>query len=688
MIDSVIEDFKTIYKNCEGHFEGFKPRYEQRKMSFEIATSLCDDRGVVVCEAGTGVGKSFGYMMPAITIAKKQDKKVIISTATIALQEQVLNKDLPLFQKVSPTEFTYALAKGRSNYACTEKIHQELEAVEQVGGMDMVSNDHELHQLNVMLSKLKNNTWNGERSTWPSKVSDKLWDSIKSDNHSCKKSNKAHADCAFIKAREELLHCDVIVANHSLVLADLAIAEGGGAILPEADNCIYVFDEGHHLRKIALDSVSGQFGIGGTLDFNDSVRKSMIRWHKKTTTEEALKPIIPDLDRADSLTHDLDNVLKSLDMHFRSNPALFDNSTYIMRELHQAELDWYNEIHTLVGSLRKALTKQSSLVEKLLEDEKVNDTKEMEQVVSDLSFYVGRYDNITAVLDLLLGKTTEKVVAKWASQTERGFHVNASPTDASHTMQRLIWDHADKVVITSATLSALGNFELYKSEVGLPEDAKAFSLGSPFDYPNVSELYLPPVKINPQQQDVFTDYLSTDMFDTYIKGQTATLVLFSSYWQMNKVKDKIAPIVEKAGYKIQCQGDTSKERMLKNHREYIAKGIPSILMGTGSFSEGLDLPRDLLENVVITKLPFGTPNDPVSLIHSEHVQKNGGKPFFDITLPEASRQLIQAVGRLIRTVDDSGRVIILDNRMTTKGYGRQLLGCLPPFKVIKGYPAN
>lgn len=698
MLDAVINQIKQTQDNLATMFEGYAPREQQRRMIFEIVkANLQPDGGVVVCEAGTGVGKSLGYLMSAVPTALQLGKKVVISTATIALQEQLINKDLPLFKKAFPQNFTYELAKGRANYVCEHSLIDLINEVESFGGFQGLKADSELHIINELYEALKDGSWDGERDTFYKRIPDAQWDKMKSDPHRCTK--KEHANCPFHQAREALISCDVIVANHALVISDLSIQAGGGVILPEAAGAIYVFDEAHHLPKIARESASGYYSLSGSMDLFDSITKSMHRFLKKAIHDENYEKAV---DPANQICETMDSLLmtfKDYAQHYQRNSQLFDSDgQHLIRQLSQQEEMWQKDIKTTSNAARDKLRKIINQVSKKLDDEMFvtsEDKKFAQQVVTDCAFYESRMENIATVADLFLNEDETLLVAMWATHAEgKGFAIHASPVDSARTLHELLWEHAKNVVLTSATLASLSkskemkmDFELYKMEAGVPDGAKAFMLGSPFDYPNVATLYLPTdAKISPKNQDMFTKFLQREMFRDYIEGQSSTLVLFSSYWQMREVKAELQKICDKHGYMLQCQGDAPKEKILANHREFVKSGTPSILMGTGSFSEGLDLPRELLVNVIITKIPFGTPTDPVSVIYSENLQSQGRNPFVEISLPDASRQLIQAAGRLIRTVEDTGRVIILDNRMVNAFYGERLLGALPPFKVVYGNP--
>lgn len=689
-----VDEIKKIFSNLEITLEGFAPREEQKRMIFEIAKSLTQEsNGVVVCEAGTGVGKSLGYLISTIPIALKQDKKVIISTATIALQEQLINKDIPLFAKVFDKHITYELAKGRGNYICQQSLYErigEIESTMPLFGLKKGSDNHLIHE---MFKAYQNKTWDGERATYKTAIPDPIWQSLQSDPHRCNK--KDHPSCPFHLARDKLSNCDIIVANHALVISDLSIMAGGGAILPPADQTIYVFDEAHHLPKIAREAVSGSFSITPSIEIGSGISSAMSKHIKKSVDVEHFNKQLSKTnpEKLKATLEDMETDLKSVANYYLNSPTSFEDGVYLARDPKSAELDLLN---TLLGTTNKVHREIASLNRRLGElipdglYDTEGDKEKIQQAISDFKFFQQRLDNIESVLTDFVKANNDRSMAKWVTHhQQKGFSVHTSPVDAAKTLKELLWDHAEQVILTSATLASLSskppyklNIDLYRRESGLPNHALSVLLGSPFDYPNVSTLHLPrEIDVSPKEKDAFTHFLQDDLFPKYIEGQTATLVLFSSYWQMNDVYEQIKNRVTSSGYEIQQQGEKSKEAILLHHKQCIDEGKPSILFGTGSFAEGLDLPRKLLTNVIITKLPFGMPSDPVSIFHTEYIEKQGGNSFFDISLPDTSRQLIQAVGRLIRTKDDKGRIIILDNRMTKASYGPRLRQVLPPFKI-------
>lgn len=265
--------------------------------------------------------------------------------------------------------------------------------------------------------------------------------------------------------------------------------------------------------------------------------------------------------------------------------------------------------------------------------------------------------------------------------------MNVSPLEVGWQLDQQIWSRCVGAVLVSATMRALNSFSFFSHQAGISQKAEDgvqfLALASPFDYQNQAELIVPAMKYEPQAPQ-FTDYL-IEILPKIIEENKANLVLFSSYWQMNKVAEALATDFVKKSWALQVQGDTSRTEILKKHKKLIDQGKTSVLFGTGSFSEGLDLPGELLENLVITKIPFGVPTSPVEQAHSEYIESRGGNPFMQITVPDASKKLIQSVGRLLRKERDSGKVTILDRRIVTKRYGKSLLDSLPPFKRTINY---
>ncbi|MEZ9876071.1 ATP-dependent DNA helicase DinG [Vibrio breoganii] len=679
------EAIRHSYKNLHDQLDNFIPRRAQNYLVAEITKTLCGDyhksNRLIVAEAGTGIGKSLAYLMAAIPVAKFSSRKVVISTATVALQEQLINKDLPLYRRLVDFEFSFILAKGRQRYCCAEKLAAASGADEtQIAMFETKPNKSDIDLLERMYKALSENKWDGDRDSWPKPIKDHVWQSIVSDKHSCNNGLPAHRDCPFQKARSELDKADVVIANHSLVMADLDL--GGGVILSEPENTIYVFDEAHHLPKVARDHSSASASLKGAAAWLETLNKSSSKISSLgdakrvdrflTELQNSIAEIIPSLN----------NVARQLDpAGFKENRLRFEHG-----ELPHWLVEQSKELKTVCNKAAQALAKITDLISERVKDGEVS-PRLAEPALAEAGFFLQRLENLAKVWQLMAEPSRDKgaPLARWIEtnpERELDFIVSVSPLEVGWSLDQKLWSKCVGAVLTSATLRALNSFQFFCQQSGVSYDKEEgtqfLALASPFDYQNNAELIVPKAKYEPQAPQ-FTEYLSEELIN-WLMPDKANLVLFASYWQMNQVADAMQKELTKKGWQLQVQGDSSRIEIIKNHKTAVKKGKTSILFGTGSFSEGLDLPGELLENLVITKIPFAVPTSPVEEAHAEYIESRGGNPFMQIAVPEASKKLIQSVGRLLRKEQDSGRVIIFDRRIVTKRYGKALLDSLPPFK--------
>lgn len=307
-----------------------------------------------------------------------------------------------------------------------------------------------------------------------------------------------------------------------------------------------------------------------------------------------------------------------------------------------------------------------------------------EALQAEMGFMLQRLENLQKLWRMMAKEDKHKgaPMARWIeliTGKQVDYLFSASPIEVGFMLESMLWQKAAGVVLCSATLRALNNFDHFVHQVGLSlnDGSRYLALQSPFDYPNNATLYLPKMKTEPTD-DAYTAELAEQIIEL-IEGEMATLVLFASYWQM----EKVAELLEgKLKTELLIQGNAPRQQLLEHHKSKCDRGEPSILFGTGSFSEGLDLPGDYLTNLIVTKLPFAVPTSPVEQAHAEYIKVKGGNPFLQLTIPDASRKLIQSCGRLLRKEQDYGRVTILDRRLVTKRYGKSLLDALPPFRRV------
>ncbi|UPQ87034.1 ATP-dependent DNA helicase DinG [Vibrio sinaloensis] len=678
---------RSSYKNLQYQLDHFVPRRAQNYLVAEIAKTLCGEyhksTRMIVAEAGTGIGKSLSYLMATIPVAVFNRRKVVISTATVALQEQLLNKDLPLYRRLTDFEFSFLLAKGRQRYCCAEKL-ASASGVDggQLAMFESKPKRKDVEQFETMYKALAQGKWDGDRDAWPKPIKDELWQMIVSDKHSCNNSMPTHRNCPFQKARAELDKVDVIIANHSLVMADADL--GGGVILPEPENTLYIFDEAHHLPHVARDHSSAAASLKGAASWLERLNQSVTKFANLADEKRVARFRNELQDSVQQLLPSLSQLASRFDpTHFEDNIYRFENGelpTWLEEEA--------RDLKKLAQKGAQTVAKIADLIAERVKDGELSN-KLAEPALAELGFYIQRMDNLAQVWRLMAEPTREEgaPLARWlevSQEREGDFIVNVSPLEVGWQLDQQLWSRCVGAVLTSATLRALNSFSFFCRQAGISEKSedgvRFLALASPFDYAQQAELRIPKTPCEPQAPQ-FTDYL-IEALPNLIVDKKANLVLFSSYWQMNQVAEALSSLFVKKGWTLQVQGQESRSEILKKHKTLVQCQKTSVLFGTGSFSEGLDLPGELLEHLVITKIPFAVPTSPVEQAHAEYIERRGGNPFMQITVPEASKKLIQSVGRLLRKERDSGTVTILDRRLVTKRYGSALLDSLPPFKRV------
>lgn len=679
---------KKSYQNLHAQLDGFIPRRGQNFLVSEIAKTLAGryhkKNRVLVAEAGTGIGKSLAYLMGAVPFAQFSQQKIVISTATVALQEQLMDKDLPLYRRLNEVPFEFRLVKGRQRYCCAEKL--AIAADTQSSGdpqMAMFSHkptakDKDL--LKRLYEAYQAQKWDGDRDAWPTPIPQEIWQTIVSDKHSCHNGVAVHRDCPFQKARQDLDKANVIIANHSLVMADIEL--GGGVILPEPEQCIYIFDEAHHLPHIARDHNAAAASLKGAIAWLETLNKSAT----KIATAGDIKKTNRFLDQLISNIQEIIPSLKEVTNYCSSLGFEEDNYRFEHGELPEWLFEQAKELKETTKKAEQGLGKIIDLISERIKEGQVA-SRIVEPILAEAGFFMQRLENLAKVWALMAQKNNDKgaPLARWVDKTleakKEDFIINVSPLEIGWQLDSKLWSRCAGAILVSATMRALNKFDYFARAAGIsmkPEmGAQFYSLSSPFDYKNQAVIEIPNLEFEPSHPK-FSDYL-IEILPKYIAENQANLVLFSSYWQMNQVADALAKDFQKKKWHLQIQGKKSRSEILKQHKAYCQMQKTSILFGTGSFSEGLDLPGSLLTNLIITKIPFAVPTSPIERAHAEYIESSGGNPFMQIAVPEASKKLIQSVGRLLRKEQDTGKIVLLDRRVITKRYGKALLDSLPPF---------
>ncbi|WP_417596475.1 ATP-dependent DNA helicase DinG [Oceanospirillum sp.] len=710
LTDAIKSDIQTAYSTFLKNRE-LRARQGQRLMVAQIARTLGNIQtasdgirtsGPHICaiEAGTGTGKTLAYLVSSLPVAKERDKRIVVSTATVALQEQLIFKDLPDLQTYAEIQFKYALAKGRSRYLCLSRLEQ---ALEDANGVDPAQSTLSLFDEFLQTNTSKEATalyqemaqhylsgkWEGDRDSWKDSLEEPVWRRITTDHNQCTNRRCSNfSSCAFFKARNELDDADIIVANHDLVLADLSL--GGGIVLPDPQDTIYIFDEGHHLPDKAIDHFAGSFRVNASLQWLRLLKKSL----PDLNSELGQDPLI--VKQLNQLPEILNNLEVELAECYRQLHEITqfspENMDRDIRPVHRFEKGVVPEV--LVQSALNLKISFASLCQKLeimvkqLKDAMDPETsgplgrEEGEQWLPLATMLHSRSVAAWELWGMYATPQAEDVmpIARWITlqnqQVDIDLEVSCSPISAAGTLARNLWQPCFGAVLSSATLTALGSFERIRTRAGLPEDADCLVVPSPFDFASNGILELPEEACDPTQADVHTGQI-VSFIKNRVSTDEGTLVLFSSRRQMRDVLDKMPASLVNT---ILVQGDLTKQVLLERHRSRVDKDEGSIIFGLASFAEGIDLPGKYLSHVVITRIPFSVPDDPVEKTLSEWIEAKGGNPFLQITVPDASIRLVQAVGRLLRTETDTGKISLLDRRVQTKRYGKQILNSLPPFR--------
>ncbi|KJZ10603.1 ATP-dependent DNA helicase DinG [Halomonas sp. S2151] len=701
--DALKSEIQSAYRRVLEALE-LTPRYGQRLMIAEISRTLAgietdedgkrvSDEHVCVLEAGTGTGKTLAYLLAALPVAKARGKRLVLATATVALQEQVLHQDLPSLKAHSGLSFDFALAKGRGRYVCVAKLDAAMDGAEEnptlslfEQSLDAATGDDFKALVAAMGDAYGNGRWEGDRDSWGEAIDDSHWRRLTVDHRQCTNRRCGHfGACAFFRARRDLDQADVIVANHDLVLADLAL--GGGLVLPDPADCIYVFDEGHHLPDKAISHFTHRFSVGGGLRWLRNLRGSLTELNTALGVQPTLARLLGALPTAmEALEPRLGEVF-ALGHQLAERPhGLNDDEDgaqhrFEMGRVPEALRAQAEALVVPFAELCRLLESMTDILRESLDPEKSTGLarEQAEAWLPLLALLHGRALEAHALWQAFAeGDPADAPPrARWLTlerfQGEPELIFSASPVSAAHTLARSLWGRCHGAVVTSATLTALGRFERLQERAGLANRYRYQRLPSPFDYSR-AVLSVPREAVDPADRDgherAIVDFVEA------LDDKEAVLVLFSSRAQLRGVEKALS---RERRERVLAQDRLPKRELVSRHRQRIDAGEGSILFGLASFAEGIDLPGDYLTHVVITRLPFAVPDDPVGATLAEWIESQGGNPFMRISVPDASIKLVQACGRLIRKEADRGRITLLDRRVLTRRYGRALLDALPPF---------
>jgi ATP-dependent DNA helicase DinG len=695
LADTTKDAIRAAYSRLKDGLPGFRARASQGRMIAEVAKAFGQTGGVAVIEAPTGTGKSMAYLIAGVEVARFQKKRLLIATATVALQEQLVQRDIPLYLQLNGIEAKVALAKGRGRYLCPRNLAMAVNSINDTAQMGLAGFDADLvlwnkppqprdkQSLAALRQAFDHHEWNGDMDIAPEPVSDLLRPMITTSAGGCtgRKCGQFMV-CPFFAARRAVDDAEIIVANQDLVLADLTMPgedEGwGGVILPRPDETLYIFDEGHHLPAKAIDRGAAEVYMNLAVRQLSRLGRQVHAAYSLTDKERIGKL---SLDQGDEKLQELSNALEELEKDIRLGwiPDPSVSEPMYRGSLGQLPEPWV--VHAQMLSMATCEVQRWLNAVRRAVVEMTDGGPTQEALSRELGIALERIGKQANCWRGWANEDSENEppLARWVTLIgDQQLVCHASSVSAGGMLRNVLWGNASGVLITSATLSAGGNFRGFADSVGLPDDAVSLSLPSPFDLASQARLEVPAMRTMPEAREAHAEEISEWLADN-LDWDAGNLVLFTSRVKLERVLQKL-PIAQVR--KVRAQGSLGKSQLIAEHCAEIEAGKGSTLFGLASFGEGLDLPGKLCETVVITQLPFAVPTDPVGATYAEWLESRGRNPFIEVSIPEATRLLTQYCGRLIRNESDHGRIVLLDRRIVTKRYGAGMLRALPPFERV------
>ena len=668
--------------------KGFEYRQEQEEMAQYIQDAINEDRKIIV-EAGTGTGKTLAYLIPAIKWAVANKKKVIIATNTINLQEQLLLKDIPLAKSIIKDEFSYVLVKGRNNYVC-KRLFNELVLGKSI---DIETFSMEAREQIEYILKWGNKTKTGDKAELPFEVYPDVWELVQSTTELCLgKKCPYRKECFYMKTRMEKMEADILISNHHVFFADLNVRaetdfDSEYLILPRYD--MVIFDEAHNIESVARSYFSVEVSkISFTRLLNriyqKKKEKSALIRVEDTVDEKNLEDSEQYIYLLNTLKEEISILQNIGDEYFDEIRKIYETNTEapIKKSLNNFEMTKSRFLENLrekkdifQGKLADFLNLMMSF-NNVIDEEKdknpevinFNNHLKMFKAYIDSFKFINSFEDDNYIYWLDINSKRTNVI------------LTATPLNIAQKLSTVLFDNLDRLVFASATIVVNGNFDYFKKSLGLDEeDCIEAIIKSPFDYDEQMSVYIPSDIQDSENINAFVSDASKFILNILLKTNGKAFILFTSYTMLNQIYYSISKKLKDKGFEVFLHGDKPRSQIIKEFKE----AENPILFGTTSFWEGVDVQGENLSNVIITKLPFLVPTDPVVSAISKKIEEDGGNSFMDFQLPEAIIKFKQGVGRLIRKKTDSGNIFILDNRILKKRYGSLFINALPSQKNIK-----
>ncbi len=621
--------------------ENIIPHFERRKSQRLLAEFIWDlikNGGVGIAEAPTGIGKTLAYLIPTLLIAKTSKKPIIISTNTINLQHQLIHKDIPALKNLINAEVKVAL--GRTNYLCLSKLYSFISR----------KKPSLLSPKNLQLFTQLTEHPTGEKSDITKKLDEPTWDRICSSSYSCLKSKCPYFKrCFFYKARRNLESADIIIANHHIILSDINMESG---ILPEYNTII--FDEAHNLEKNA------------TLYFTKTISSNLLNLVSKLSIDNPDNPL-----KALEVSSSTLNLISTFAIkHSTELSIIFSSLNNMIPDSGEKYLKNTHILHPHLKTIIQSTAEFLSVIDKTQEE--WNGT----QAEGEITDIINRLQEASATAEEILHPSRDEETIIWLKKLPNQVHINSTPAKPDKVLAEKLYPRLKTMILLSATLSIGGDFTYIKSTFGL-DNPKTAVFENEFDYQKQCKLLV--VKDAPDPRSTkFTLSLSNSIIEAArgLKSHGGMIILFTSHSMLNKTYELSYPILNGMGYTVLKQGETDRFEMLARF-----KLEESILFGTNSFWEGIDVKGNRLSIVFITKLPFDVPDSAIEKARYDMFKESGRNGFIEYSLPKAVLKFKQGFGRLIRSKTDMGLIITTDSRILTKFYGRFFIKSLPKVRV-------
>ena len=672
--------------------KGFEYRQEQEEMAQYIQEAINEDKKIIV-EAGTGTGKTLAYLIPAIKWAVVNKKKVIIATNTINLQEQLLLKDIPLAKSIIKDEFSYVLVKGRNNYVC-KRLFNELALGKNI---DIETFSIEAREQIEYILKWGNKTKTGDKAELPFEIYPDVWELVQSTTELCLgKKCPYRKECFYMKTRMEKMEADILISNHHVFFADLNVRaetdfDSEYLILPRYD--MVIFDEAHNIESVARSYFSVEVS---KISFTRLLNRIYQRKNKKKKEKSALIRVEDTVDEKNledseqyiyllnTLKEEISILQNIGDEYFDEIRKIYETNTEapIKKSLNNFEMTKSRFLENLREKKDIFQTKLADFLNLMMIfnnviDEEKDKNPEVINFNNHLKMFKAYIDSFK-----FINSFEDDNYIYWLDINSKRTNVvlTATPLNIAKKLSTVLFDNLDRLVFASATIVVNGSFDYFKKSLGLDEeDCIEAIIKSPFDYNEQMSVYIPSDIQDSENINAFVSDASKFILNILLKTNGKAFILFTSYTMLNQIYYSISKKLKDKGFEVFLHGDKPRSQLIKEFKE----AENPILFGTTSFWEGVDVQGENLSNVIITKLPFLVPTDPVVSAISKKIEENGGNSFTDFQLPEAIIKFKQGVGRLIRKKTDSGNIFILDNRILKKRYGSLFINALPSQKNIK-----